>query len=320
MIQRNRYFNIVVATFWILLSSLILIRLLRLGEGIYDDDRYVRRLTATDSSDIFPITDTGSRKQKDTLNHRDTTREVNDYITKRWNWKSSKGIPHSITFKVRKSDYASSIYHRTHSSSTGYSLWGKMYNHDRAALQDMIRAYRDLIVKEKMDYFTSMDVVVTSIQDIPYTYVISGDERCGQPKHSQDGNYPLNNCRPMSYPFGCCDDVIPYGVYSPMEFVVQETGDCDTKSLMAYVILEELNPLLSGYGYYYDVTMMMGRVSEKGWHAMLGINIPNPPYRSLYAYDIRRNKYYAWEITAGNCLPGQRIWDVFEDWEAKKLK
>ena len=38
--------------------------------------------------------------------------------------------------------------------------------------------------------------------------------------NSLQGNYFSN---------GCCNDVDPFGVYSPFEFAYKKTGDCDTK-------------------------------------------------------------------------------------------
>ena len=332
MSNRHRYFNKVVILFWILLSALALVLLLNFGNRVFDKEHLLEQLKISDSLKQIVADTTRLKAFEDSMLRindfdslrrmglSDTSGNENDFLTKNWTWVTSDGRRFSLSFKIKRSDYAASVNRRVRSSMSGFELWSYMYQNDRVALSDMFRAYRDLILRERLDNFTSMDMVVSSIQSIPYTWVLAGDRYCGERNPDQvEEVFPKKYCRPRTSPSGCCDNVVPWGVFSPIEFVYNETGDCDTKSLMAYILLEELSDLLSGMGYRYDVSMMMGRV-DGGYHAMLGVNLPNPPYRALYAYDQYRVKYYAWEITTKDNLPGQPVWSGFKDWNAMKLK
>jgi hypothetical protein len=332
MSKRHRYFDRVVMLFWLLFAVLAIILFLDFGDRAFNKKQLLETLKRSDSIKQI-LADTARWKaikdsmqrinESDTLKRwspSDTTRNEDDFVTKNWTWSISNGRRYTLSFKIRRSDYTASVNRRVNSNLAGFELWSYMYQSDKNALSDMVRAYRDLIVREKLDYFSSMEVVVASIQSIPYTWVLVGDRYCGDRNPDQAGEiFPAKYCRPRTSPSGCCDNVVPWGVFSPIEFVYSETGDCDTKSLMAYFLLEELSYLLSGMGYQYDVSMMMGKV-DGGYHAMLGVNLPNPPYRALYAYDQYRVKYYAWEITTQDNLPGQPVWSGFKDWNAMKLK
>lgn len=322
MNKRHQYFNRIVVVFWVLLALISLMWLLNFGNGIFDEETFVRRIEVNDSSRKAYEAELKRQRFEDSLNrirNKDTSESKNNIVQKKWSWLSSDGKRHSITFNLLRSDYVASLNRRRKISITGVELWAYMCENDRNGLSSMVDAYRQMILREKLDYFQAMDAVVSSIQSIPYTYVLCGNNRCGEPNPDDlNDTYPKRNCRPVIFPYGCCDDVTPWAVYSPLEFAMQETGDCDTKSLMAYILLDELNRVMQTNGAIFDVAMLMGDV-EAGRHAMLGINIPNPPYREQFAYDERHVKYFAWEATTQGNLPGQRVWRTFRNWSAYKL-
>jgi len=57
----------------------------------------------------------------------------------------------------------------------------------------------------------------------------------------------------------------------------------------------------------------MGEVNG-GYHAMLGVNMLNPPVVTRYVKYNGKN-YYPWEVTGGNSRLGDmRMWSTWRDW------
>jgi hypothetical protein len=77
-------------------------------------------------------------------------------------------------------------------------------------------------------------------------------------------------------------DEEPFGILAPALVVAKRQGDCDSKSLLAHIILNELG---------YDTVMLS---SDAHRHAMLGIALPVPGTKIRY-----RGRDYAYtELTA----------------------
>ena len=107
-------------------------------------------------------------------------------------------------------------------------------------------------------------MIVTFVQDIPYSYVLNID--CDD---YQTGDKP-------------CIGNVALGLLSPYEFIHSLYGDCDTRAVLIYTILEELG---------FDPMIV---VSDEYAHAMLALNIPASGDHLTY----RGNNYYFWETTA----------------------
>lgn len=117
---------------------------------------------------------------------------------------------------------------------------------------------------ENLDRSKLAELVVTFVQDIPYSYVLPGD--CESYK---------TNGKP------CVGDVT-LGIYSPYEFIHTLNGDCDTRSVLIYAILQELA---------FDPMIL---ISDEYAHAMIALNIPTSGDYILSGGE----KYYFWETTA----------------------
>ena len=112
-----------------------------------------------------------------------------------------------------------------------------------------------------------------------------------------------NTCKIRTNYVGDCLGNILFGFQSPVEFMSNFKGDCDTKVLLCFYILKKFG---------YDVAIL---ISERFEHAVLGINLNVGG--SDYVYH-RGVKYYAWETTSEGFKPGylsredkrMRYWDV----------
>jgi len=148
------------------------------------------------------------------------------------------------------------------------NFWGEVYQELRDQSQGVVDFLTDSLSQvgsEKL--LTEIEIasmVVSFVQDIPYSYVIAED--CSE--RETEGKPCLGN--------------IPLGIISPYEFIHTQFGDCDTRAVLIYVILEQMG---------YDPMIV---VSDEYAHAMLALNIPAQGDYIRYA----GKKYYFWETTA----------------------
>jgi hypothetical protein len=284
MSNKEKYFNVVNKLFWILLVIVSVFSLLHLNPKIFDEKNTARNLILEDSLikvDLILVEET---KKDDTVKKTDA-----DYIKRTWSWKSFDGKRYTINFKVLKSDFINATNRRAKSKNIESDLYSELSYGDYQGLSDMIDQYKEIIAKENLDYYGSMDMIVSSIQNIPYVLVVPN--ACPL---TDFGMTFTNNCAVSTNPSGCCSFVMPWGVFSPIEFAIKSTGDCDTRSLFAYTILKNLG---------YDIAVM---VSNSESHSVLGVSVPNIPKggdRTGNGYFA--SKYYLWELTSYGPLLGQ---------------
>ena len=118
--------------------------------------------------------------------------------------------------------------------------------------------------KEKLDRSELAELVVSFVQDIPYYYVLPID------------------CKDFRTEGRPCIGRVAYGIFSPYEFIHDLKGDCDTRSVLIYALLEHLG-----------FTPMIV-VSDEYAHAMIALNLPATGDFLMY----KKQKYYFWETTA----------------------
>jgi hypothetical protein len=309
MNKERRYFSNGQKLFWILLLVLVVFSFLHLADKMFKSDGIAEAIVKLEKPEEQIAIDTSSVK--------DTTQSNCEMVPQTWTWQDYNGNSHSINFKLCKDDYKKSTKNRIkinpeYSMDQWSALSGvywNMYQNDRTFIKNIVNAYKNEIKKAGITgYKECLDFVVSSIQTLGYTYVCMGtaNSRCGV----KDAT-PEEDCRPPKTGFlrddlGCCDNVIPSAVYSPMEFAYQRTGDCDTKALFAYTVLKEMG--------FTNVAVLVGN-TDGGGHSMLGVKIPNPSKNKLYVTDNDGSKYYAWEVTSGNYKLGQECWQTWTDWK-----
>ncbi len=310
MNQEKKYFNISQLLFWALIILLIILSIVKSDLGLFNEQQLSRRYLLDDSLNRIALQE---EKEREEAEKEEDNQDPNSVIKRTWKWESFDGKTYTLSFTISRKAYESAKQTRL-KSPPNEGCWINMFRHDRDGLKDMVDGYRNIIQEQKLDYRTAMQMVVSSAQNFDYTYITNQQEPC---RNIRDGNgqKPTEDCKPKPYPHGCCDNVAPWAVYSPLEYAVNGAGDCDTKSLFAMTILKYLN---MGF----DAEMLMGDV-EAGRHAMLGICVPNPPHRNLSVRDMRSGKrYYAWECTQRNNASelGAPVWQMFKNWEVVPIR
>jgi len=155
-------------------------------------------------------------------------------------------------------------------------FYAGLYSMDQTKIKNIAKIFSDSATSKKLDAAQTADMVITFIQEIPY-YLVH-DESCQ--KAVESGNSFMVQYHEENKP---CLPNISGGVQSPYEFLHNLKGDCDTRSLLGFSILKELNIASSVW------------VSEAYGHSILGVGVP-------VGYGIHKNingvNHYGVELTA----------------------
>ncbi len=203
-------------------------------------------------------------------------------------WKDNANRNYSGEFKVRDDYYNISRIKRdqlTVNAETSLDYWRQVYrrltNERIEFLEDVVNEYKQIIRKKELSRSNVADMVVTSIQHIPYCLVhdLSHEEA-----DRQYGGFITE----WHQSGGACLELIKFGLQSPTEFMGNFKGDCDTRSVMLYHVMTRLG---------YNVVVL---ASDQYGHAILGIS---GNYRGKYV-NYNGLNYYVWETTYPGYEPG----------------
>jgi hypothetical protein len=200
-------------------------------------------------------------------------------------------------------DYADSVYEGDISISTGdmarstafknqlrphgeplvaYDrMLGALAGSDSAFLPGVYRLFDSIRVRHHPDTTGFAEIAVSFVQDIPYALVLDGD--C-DPNLYSDGFTQ----KYLQSPGAVCAGFQRFGIHTPVEFMGTLQGDCDTRTLLLYTLLDH---------YGYDVAILSSEVYS---HSLLGIDLPV----AGTAYASRGKRYVLWETTTPGIPPG----------------
>jgi hypothetical protein len=238
-------------------------------------------------------TDTVKTENQDTV--------VINYLNHNLFWKDNYRTAYQAKISVRKDKCNIARLQRDQleiNASDSRSYFGKVYanliNQNRDYLNSVVTEYAKIGKNKNLSIKQFADMVVTSVQNIPYCLV----HELTHKEADKEGGY----VREYHQGGGPCLDQTKFGLQAPVEFMGNFKGDCDTRSLFLYHILSKLG---------FKVVVL---VSEEYGHSILGIS-------GNYSGDyITYNglKYYGWETTNTGFTPGNlnpevgnmRYWEV----------
>lgn len=181
------------------------------------------------------------------------------------------------TFTVRQSDYYQSKYYRNNDGSnvnTYTAFYSNLIGNDIEKLDLVFDELERIALKNNLTRHQFANVIVSFVQDIPYSLLIPQD--CQSSYYSSEIVKDL-----IDQGFKCHGNEVG-GLYSPVEFIKNFHGDCDTRTLFLWSVLSYFN---------YDVVILN---SEFYGHSILGLNqAASGKYKTIYG-----KRYYAWETTA----------------------
>ncbi len=148
------------------------------------------------------------------------------------------------------------------------NLWGSVYHalveDSRMEISFLVDSLQQIALDQQLRRPELAELVVTFVQDIPYSYVRVED--CAEAN---------NQGKP-------CVGNIALGLLSPYEFLHSLYGDCDTRAVLIYSLLEAMA---------FDPMIV---VSNEYAHAMLALNLPASGDHLTF----QGKNYYFWETTA----------------------
>ena len=228
------------------------------------------------------------KREKDTVENDQGEKIVREKLMHSLNWTDNYQMNHQAVISVFKQDYESSEIKRNKSEvneTSNLRYWNKVYAQliydNREYLDEVIATFNQIGKSKQLDRKGFADMVVSGIQNIPYYLVhdLSHDDADRQfggfitEWHNQGGN---------------CLEKMKFGIQAPAEFMGNFKGDCDTRSVLLFYVLSRFK---------YDVAIL---ISEQYGHAILGIA---GDYSGKYK-EYNGIRYFAWETTATNFVPG----------------
>lgn len=224
----------------------------------------------------FPIIDTVNNVPKvDTL--------IKHYRV----WKDYDGNKYEGYIWTKRNDYNKSKYYKNNLNTNQYTpraydeIIYLLKENDKQKLKGVYQLFDSIRVNSQLSNIKFAELLVSFVQDIPYAVILPDDcnPRLYDDKFIQD-YLNSKNAR--------CDGFEKFGINSPVEFMSNLYGDCDTRTLLLYTMLSH---------YDFDVALFS---SEYYSHSIIGINLPI----NGIAYKYGNQRYVLWETTASNIRPG----------------
>ncbi|MEM7186797.1 MAG: hypothetical protein AAF466_09075 [Bacteroidota bacterium] len=196
-------------------------------------------------------------------------------------WRDNYGNKYAGDLIVRQQDFdrlRDVVDRWTYRRASGH-FWGSLYDYleqsDTPSLDLVMQTFRDIHQTKGLNQMEFAEMVVTCIQDIPYSFIFQ--EEC----LSAD-NYEPSIQRILEECPTCCMGNVTYGIQNPVSFLQNLKGDCDTRTVLIYSILKHFN---------YDVAILN---SEFYRHSIIGVNLPVTGIHKMHY----GKKYVVWETTA----------------------
>ncbi|GAA4300929.1 hypothetical protein [Nibribacter koreensis] len=201
-------------------------------------------------------------------------------------WQDYDQREYSGYFKIKLSDFRNAARNRQnlpigmYSSGEYNKIVASVSEFENQNLNLLYSFFDSLKTSHKLGDKRFAEVITSSIQDIPYALVL--DQDCNS--RIYDDAFITQY---LSSGKECVGN-IKYGLFSPSEFIGSLKGDCDTRTLLLYTILDH---------YGYDVAMLSSDVYR---HSIIGINLPYDGVAKL----INGKRFVVWETTAVGLRPG----------------
>jgi hypothetical protein len=241
------------------------------------------RFNGSDSSDNRPLpvqpTDNDDQLIPD---KQDSTKNGNQYSI---NWQDYRSRKYKGAYSISANIFSQSMSHRNALTVTSKieEAYPPIYRFDKKLLDGIIPMFEKIHEEKKLNPVEFAEMAGCFVQRIPYVLVheyscrellsMAGNNEFIRQYH-REGKQCLQNCK--------------FGIQAPAEFTYNLKGDCDTRVLFLYTLLDHFG---------YDVAILTSDIYS---HAILGIGLP---YSGLYK-SYSGIRYYAWELTSPGWQPG----------------
>jgi hypothetical protein len=231
----------------------------------------------------------------------DTLKE-DQIISHHRSWQDYDNHMHECNLKIYKSDYLkSNEFNQTQFNSADFkSLYARISQFDLNKLDLIYKEFDSLRISNnytpRSPEFAKL--IVSCIQDIPYALVLPYSCNPFGVNDKSIKELLLTGCD--------CKAFVPNGLQTPTEFMGDLKGDCDTRSLLLFMVLNKFE---------YKTLVL---ASDFYKHAIIAVNIPNY-YSNGIKIKHQNELYYVWETTAPNVPIGvlspevdnMNLWSIY---------
>jgi hypothetical protein len=226
-------------------------------------------------------------KYKPVLDTLSNNQIIDTLISHHIVWDDYNGKTYEGDFSVRKSSFNQAHFYKENlnisaDSENNYDrMIFSLKENDKNNLEGLYAMFDSVRIANRPNAMKFAEIIVSFVQNIPYTIVL--------PKSCDAESYQDEfTSKYLSSPDARCDGFERYGINTPVEFMANLNGDCDTRTLLLYTTLSHYN---------YDVTLLS---SIHYSHSIIGINLP---YEGK-AFEYNNERYVFWETTVQNMKPG----------------
>lgn len=165
-------------------------------------------------------------------------------------------------------------------------IYRSMADYDSSALHYLYETFDSIKAANNLNEVAFSQMLVSAIQSRPYYLVL--DKSCDE-NYNDDftRNYLAN------FKTDCCVGNEVFGVRSPVEFLSDLKGDCDTRALLLYQVLKHYN---------YNVALLTSTYYK---HAMIAVNFAESTTGPGLSITIDDKRYYMWETTSSGVDYGE---------------
>ena len=189
-----------------------------------------------------------------------------------WNDNKSRQYRGNVSVKLNDVNSSKANKKNINPISWGY-FYKKIIEHDNLKLSTIYDLFDQISRTKVLSRNEFADVIVTFVQNIPYNILTS--ESCS------DAYLNSKSIKEMIDQGTDCDGNVFGGLYTPTEFIKNFKGDCDTRTVFLYTILNR---------YGYDTRILN---SDFYRHSIIGVNLPS---RGRFKTHLGK-RYYTWETT-----------------------
>ncbi len=202
-------------------------------------------------------------------------------------WKDYDGNKYEGYIWTNRSDYNKSKDYKNNlnlrqSTPRAYDeIIYLLKENDKQNLNGVYQLFDSIRENNQLSNVKFAELLVSFVQDIPYAVILPDD--CNPNLYDDKFIKDYLNSENAR-----CDGFEKFGINSPVEFMSNLYGDCDTRTLLLYT-------MLAHYGF--DVALFS---SEYYSHSIIGVNLPI----NGITYKYGNQRYVLWETTAPNIRAG----------------
>jgi curved DNA-binding protein CbpA len=271
---------------WLLFAGLLIYA------AVKPSDKRNTNVKTRNSPTREPVISTTEPVVKNNNETIDSTRPPDTLINHFIRWKDYDSVSYAMNLAVTAGDLQKSKNEHSQIELNGWNrsiaqVYQRLENTDQAKLERIYQAFDSVKKQNKLGVTDFAKMLVTCIQSMPYYLVL--DNACKAEYAKDEFTYSfLRQCQTE-----CCVGNTRYGVRSPVEFISDLKGDCDTRALFIYSVLKKFN---------YDVALLTSQYYK---HAVIAVHFGKEENGRGIAMNINNRNYYLWETTSPGFQPGQ---------------